>query len=227
MQWGIPKIWEDGRCYIIGGGASIIKQFEIPEDLVNQVIDKKKSIAEYSSYFYSLYNKHVIGVNMAYQLGDWIDIVFFGDKGFFLKNKESLGKLNNIRVGCVPYVKDIGWIKYVSKDKNKTKGISSTPNKIAWNGNSGGAAINLAYQLGAKQIILVGFDMNVDEKERQWWHQLYAKRDTEKGKRIFARHKDYFSHIAEDAHRLGVEIINANPDSAIDNFRKVHIKQIL
>ena len=227
MEWKIPKIWKDGRCYIIGGGSSIVKQFNIPKDLVNQVINKEKSIKEYSLYLKPLYDKHVIGVNMAYQLGDWIDIVFFGDKGFFLKNKEGLGGLNNIRVGCVPRVKDIDWIKYTSKDKDKTKGITTSPNKIAWNGNSGGAAINLAVQLGAKQIILLGFDMNVNEDNRQWWHQEYVERNEEKGKKIFARHMGCFSHIAEDAHRLGIEIVNANPDSAIKEFRKININQIL
>jgi hypothetical protein len=227
MNWKVPKIWEDGECYIIGGGTSIIKQFNIPVDLVSQVMSKKTTPADYSPYLLPLHNKHVIGVNMAYRLGDWIDMVFFGDKGFFLKNEKQLSELTNIRVSCAPYLNGVSWVKYVQKDDEKTKGISTRPGKLSWNGNSGAAAINLAAHTGVRRIILLGFDMNADEMNRQWWHQLYKERDIKKGQKIFARHLSSFSEIAKDAKQLGIEILNSNPDSAIKEFKKINIKDIL
>jgi len=227
MNWRVPKIWEDGECFILGGGASLARQFCIPDSLIEAVVKKQESALKYSPYLSDLHNKHVIGVNMSYRLGDWIDMVFFGDKGFFLDNKDLLSQLTNLRIGCVPYVRDVSWVKFLVKDNKKTMGITSDPAKIAWNSNSGAAAINLAVHTGVKRVVLLGFDMNVDEKSRQWWHQYYAVRNVEKGKKIFARHLECFADIAKDANRLGVEILNANPDSAINEFKKINIKDVL
>jgi len=228
MSWIVPKLWENGECFIVGGGASIIKQFNIPEDLADAVIQNKSSPAVYSSYLSAIHDKHVIGVNQAFRLGNWIDFVIFGDKGFFLKNQEDLAKLTNIRIGIPAYFNGrVDWVKYLAKDLKKTSGLSTTPSKVTWNGNTGAAAINLAVHLGVKRIILLGFDMNVDEKGRQWWHQLYKQRDLKRGLKAFTRHSDAFPEIASDAIKLGVEILNANPDSNINCFRKVNIKECL
>ena len=90
MSWTVPRIWEEGECFIIGGGISIVKQFDIPTDIVNDVIANKRPVSDYSSYLSSIHNKHVIGVNQAFRLGNWVDVVFFGDKGFFLRNQDRL-----------------------------------------------------------------------------------------------------------------------------------------
>lgn len=227
MKWAVPKIWEDGECFIIGGGPSIIKQFNIPLEVVDKVIVKQTSPLSYSPYLSDLHNKHVIGVNQAFRFGSWIDVTFFGDKGFFLRNLEGLSKCSNIRAGCVPYFEDITWVKYLRKDNKKTEGITTDPTKLSWNGNSGAAAINLAVHLGVKRIVLIGFDMNVDGNERQWWHQLYHNRPLHKGQKVFLRHLTCFPQIAHDAKELGVEILNANPDSAINDFKKLNIKECL
>ncbi len=55
-----PKIWAGDTAYVIGGGASVNSlDLSLLED------------------------KHVVGVNDAYNLGDWVDVCFFGDKGWF------------------------------------------------------------------------------------------------------------------------------------------------
>ena len=43
------------------------------------------------------------------------------------------------------------------------RGLSLEPDTICTAYNSGGAAINLAVQLGAQQIVLLGYDMGPDE----------------------------------------------------------------
>ena len=37
MIWKVPRVWEGEQCVIIGGGPSVIRQFNIPENLVNDV----------------------------------------------------------------------------------------------------------------------------------------------------------------------------------------------
>ena len=220
-MWTIPKIWEGSDVWIIGGDPSVPGQFNIPDSIVQKVI-KGASPALYSPYMESIHNKHVIGVNVAYLLGNWIDIVFFGDTNFWLKYQNDLAKFPNIKVSCHSGVAKFDWVKYVPHDKNHTKGITPHPNMVSWNENSGAAAISLAAHAGAKRIILLGFDMKLNG-DKQHWHNIYKKSTS---KRFYA-HLLGFKQIAIDARKLGIEIINASPDSAIQEFRKVSVKQLL
>ena len=83
MNWTVPRIWEGGDVWIIGGGPSITKEFQIPSEVVNDVVIGKKPLSLYSPYMESIHKKHVIGINVAYMLGPWVDMVFFGDNNFF------------------------------------------------------------------------------------------------------------------------------------------------
>jgi len=229
--WKVPRIWEEGDVWIMGGGPSVPKQFDIPDRVIQNVVKGVSTPAAYSPYMSVLHDKHVIGINVAYLIGDWIDMVFFGDKGFFLKHQQGLSKFSGLKVSCHPRANDLNWVKYVARDKKHSRGISSDSRTVSWNGNSGAAAISVAAHAGAKRIILLGFDMKVGEKDIQHWHDLYgrfAAKDPKKRKRMpFYRHLAGFPQIAKDAKRMGIEILNACPDSAIECLKKVTVKEIL
>ena len=234
MIWQVPQIWEGGDVFILGGGPSIIKQFDIPESLVMDVLTKKKPISVYSEYLSLLHNKHVIGVNTSFLIGEWVDFIFFGDNGFLLQNQCELAEHIGLKISCHPQTEKYNWIKYVCRDKSKVRGISTNPKAISWNGNSGASAINIAIHTGAKRIILLGFDMKLDDSKKQHWHNHYNKYgqpvvDTRHKRHTlpFDRHLRGFPEIAKDAKKIGVEILNANPDSAIDVFKKINVKDIL
>ena len=92
MTWRVPRIWEGGDVWILGGGPSVTKQFDIPEQVVQSVMDGTSPPSVYSPYMKALHDKHVIGINVAYLIGDWIDMVFFGDNKFLLKHLERLSE---------------------------------------------------------------------------------------------------------------------------------------
>lgn len=232
MNWQVPKIWEGGDVYILGGGPSVIEQFEIPKKVVQNVLTGVSSPNAYSPYMSAIHDKHVIGINVSFLIGDWIDMIFFGDNGFFLGQQGNLARFPGIKVSSHPCTVDLPWVKYLAKDRNHTKGISTNPKTISWNGNSGAAAISLAYHAGAKRIILLGFDMKLDNENKQHWHDAYHRLEALKANEInkplpFERHLLGFSEIAKDAKRLGVKIINASPDSAITVFDKVQLKDLI
>jgi hypothetical protein len=56
QPWLPPKIWQNSTAFIIGGGPSI-KDLDVTK----------------------IQNRRVIGTNNAYQMGDWVDICWFGD----------------------------------------------------------------------------------------------------------------------------------------------------
>lgn len=234
MIWKIPKIWQDGTVWIIGGGPSIPKQFGVPQSVITRVLNNNLSPGAYSKYLEPLHNRHVIGVNSAFLLGDWIDLVVFGDKTWYNDNSTRLLKFPGLKVGCHGHIDSnrgrMEGIKFMARDKQITWGISDKPGYIGWNGNTGAVAINIAIHAGAKRIILLGFDMKLDEDNKQHWHSLYKtanRKDFRRRSLPFDRHMRAFGPINRMARQRGVEIINANPDSAIEEFKKIPLEELL
>ena len=200
-------------------------QFNVPEGIVQDVYAGRKGIDAYSPYLSLLHNEHIIGVNMAYQLGDWVDICFFGDYGFFKKQKKGLSQFTGMTATCAKGV-DVSWVKYLHKNRRKDYGITYAPGQISWNRNSGASAINLAVHLGVKQIILLGFDMRLDEGKNQHWHKCYTTNIKTVGHSLQA-HLKGFPAIAEDLKKENIEVLNASPHSKIQEFKKLTIRECL
>ena len=230
MSWQVPRMWEGGDVWIIGGGPSMPKQFDIPDEVVRSVLAGTSPASVYSPYMSFLYDKHVIGINVAYLIGTWIDIVFFGDNNFFFQHKEGLAEFPGIKISCHSQVEPYKWVKYMPKDA-KGRGISDNPKMVCWNNNSGAAAISVAVNAGAKRVILLGFDMKLGETNMQHWHNLYGKGECLDTRRIqklpFGRHLRGFSIIMADARKRGVQILNCSPDSAIVEVPKVSLKDLI
>lgn len=220
-MWTVPRMWDGDRCFILGGGPSMYKQLGVPEEIVQQVLDKKADISIYNPFFDCIKKEHIIGVNIAYKFGGWVDMVFFGDSGFWKTHKYELTKYPGIKVSISP---DASAVKVLLKARERY-GLTSEPNKLVWNGNSGAAAINLAVHTGVKQIILLGFDMTLGEKGNQHWHKEYIPQKDPQA--AFNKHLACFPRVADNAKKMGVEILNANPDSAIKEFKKVNLKDVL
>lgn len=238
MRWKVPEIlWSGGSVWIIGGGPSIPHQFQIPDDIVQAVRNQERNPAAYEPYMRALKNKHVIAINSAFLIADWIDMVFFGDNKWFLPYQERLKRFPGLKVTDNVRLKNSKWVKCLERDKNKKTGIHNDPAKTSWNYNSGAAAINVAANAGAKRIFLLGFDMT-DEGHKRHWHTLYIgtnldKRQKRRGankhkvKNVFGRHLKGFPQIKKDADRRGVEIINVSDISQIQEFRKMNLKEAL
>ena len=242
--WKPAPLWEGSDCFIIGGGPSILTESGVPVDLAEEIKARKVPLSTLSSYMPQLHQRHCIGVNLAYSIGPWIDFCFFGDSGFYLHHKQHLVPWPGIKVSCAPRFaerddRDPEGIKFMSKDSRKRSGISMDRGKVAWNQNSGAASISLAAQLGVKRIVLIGFDMSLDTGGTSHWHgyhrEIKGNPENRRGIRRkgtlkgppFNRHLRGFPVIAEDAKKLGIEILNASPNSAITEFKKVRLRDVL
>lgn len=230
MNWTVPKIWQDGDVWILGGGPSVTKLFGIPDEIVDQVRCGKLSESAYSPYMKLLHDKHVIGINMAYRIGDWMDMVFFGDSRFMIEFKNELVEWRGLKVSCAPSARKFDWVRLLERDRSVRRGISRVPNAVSWNGNSGAAAISVAVHAGAKRIFLLGFDMKLGADQKQHWHGVYTRKKQPNApknmrKLPFHKHLEGFPKIATDAKQLGVEIYNVCPDSAITSLPKITLEQ--
>jgi len=227
-MWRAPKMWDGGDAWIIGGGLSMPSQFGVPADVVSEVCTGRKFPVVYSLYLEPIHSKHVIGVNNAYQIGTWIDVLFFGDSSWQLVHRLKLIEWPGIKVTCVPRFgglpeERMEGIKYLAKDASHNKGISSNPRRVSWNTNSGASAINLAVHFGAKRIFLLGFDMGRVGKHTHW----HGSHGNTPKKLPYYRHLKGFPIIMEDAKVMGVEILNVNINSKIDDFPKITLQEAL
>lgn len=208
-------------------------QFDVPDSVVQDVFEGRSPLSVYSPYMKAIHDKHVIAINVAFAIGDWIDMLFFGDGGFYLNNKARIARFPGLKVSCHSHVNKDNWVKFLGRDGKKPKGISTAPNLVSWNNNSGAAAISVAAHAGAKRIILLGFDMKLNSNNQQHFHNAYGRgiinlNDPRKKRKMpFDRHLRGFPAIAEDAARMGIEIINASPESVISCFKKMTVKEIL
>jgi len=232
----IPNAWPNQECWIIGGGASILEQFNVPWEIRQQAKQEGGDPSIISPYLAPIHGKNVIGVNSAYQLGDWVDVLFFGEKRWYEKHEQALKDHPAWKVTVAPQLDKTSGLTYLEKDSYKKRGISITPDRIAWNLNSGAASISLAYHLGATRIILLGFDMGLDDDQDSHWfgrhyeingENLTKARYVESKYANFKRHIRAFPAVADDAQRLGLTIINASPNSKIEDLPKCSVSELL
>jgi len=209
------------------------RQFGVPEEVIRTVVSRQMTASAYGPYMSPIHDKHVIGVNNVYQIGDWIDVIFFGDCSWYLFHRPYIAKWPKLKVTCCNRFasrteSQSEGVKYLPKDTTKSFGISSNPSTVSWNSNSGAAAISLAAHLGVKRIILLGFDMSLDGHKVSHWHGPHnPQKNAKPTKPPFARHLKGFPAIASDAAARGIEILNACPESAITVFPKINLKDIL
>jgi len=182
--------WAGRDAFIIGGGASLSGVD------VEQIRGRG----------------HVIAVNDAgLDLAPWADILFFADgwPRWFSWNYRRLPEFKGgliVTRAKVPQVDDR--IRLLRHDP--AAALSQDPQRLA--GYCGGAsAINLAYLMGARRIVLLGFDMQGGN-----WHDNHRAPPLENA---FARHFiPSLNRMAVELAAAGCEVFNANRDSALKCF---------
>ena len=98
------------------------------------------------------------------------------------------------------------------------------PGTVGWGGNSGFHALNLAVQLGAAKIILVGYDMRLDHGVH--WHGPHKGLNNPHPTNV-ERWRRVVDAAAEVIAALGIKAINASPISALENYPKMTLEAAL
>lgn len=107
--------------------------------------------------------------------------------------------------------------------------VSRDPGAVCCN-NTGGGAINIAYLFGATSIVLLGFDMRYVDGQNNWHerHKAGTKPQVYTGEAP-VHHGGFIPKLtaaAKEYKRLGVEVINCTPASALTCFPFKDIRDI-
>lgn len=207
--------WKGRRCFIVGGGPSL-KTFDW------SLLDGELSIA----------------INRAFEFYD-PSVTISMDNRFF--TWLQMGKANStceyrpeiterfwkqqcmkiwVQISKRPFPKGI-YTLFNGGQKGFTRLMSDG---VSTGENSGFAALNLAVNLGANPIYLLGYDMKGGKDGRQaHFHGGYMEQQLAT---IYKnKFMPYFENIAPELKERGFEIINLSADSAMECFEKQEFPQ--
>lgn len=193
------KIFKDLTCYLIGGGPSL-KDFD----------------------FNLLTHKKTISINKAFLYVPNTDVLYWSDSVFYNGHSKYIHKFNGLKVTNKPkpVKEDIINLKHTGRT-----GLELDPSALRSGNNSGYAAINLAYHLGAKNIVLLGYDMACTQTDTHF-HGGYDLGHPDK--HFYERQMiPYFESLVQPLKDEGVNVFNANPESKLECFPKITLEQAL
>jgi len=196
----VPKLWPGETVVCIASGPSLT------EADVNYVRGRA----------------HVIAINNNWELAPWADVLHANDGRWWHWHKgvPSFKGLKYSLSHSARMWPDVN----VLRRAHDAKGISFDPKALCNYGlNSGYAAINLAVHLGAKRIILLGYDMQVGPNKEEHWHKDHRNRSRSEYP-IFLRR---FSAMTEPLEKAGIEVINCTRRTAIETFPLMSLEDAL
>jgi len=206
--WTPPgKLWAGDTAFVLGGGYSL------------------------NGFDCTVLRPHgwVLTINSTFTLAPFCDALFFNDYSWFMGRWGERGE-GGLRRGTIEtsealVVTPSRQAKGVSPDRLRLVKMSAGAglDHLRQGRSSGHSAISLAITLGAKRVALLGFDMK-PVAGRSHHHREYGTSDD----RLYA--KDFipaFGGWDKDARKIGVEILNATPGSALKEFRKAELETLI
>jgi len=183
-------MWPGETVVVIGGGPSLTE----------------------GQVFYAKGKAKVIGINDAYRIAPWLDILYACDLKWWGWHREQTLELKCLKItpdkAAAEQFKDLTYIEGAHG-----KGLATKPNQIHYGKNGGYQAINLAVHTGAKKIILLGFDQRFPKNKSHWFGE-----HPDKVRSIYSNWRGHWESIVEPLKKLKVEVINCTPKSALTVF---------
>lgn len=190
--------WSDDPVYVIGGGPSL------------------------RGFDFSCLDGVLLGCNKAAWAVDTPFMVSL-DQHFVRVFRDRIA--DYVREGGTAYLavapnnndhKPIENAHYLYRTRNN--GLSHDPSRL-YGVHTGYAALNLAFLAGAKQIGLLGLDMQYDNDGRSHHHEGYEWQNKE-SPRYYDKWSRNFERAAVELREAGVEVINfiGEPRSKITEF---------
>jgi hypothetical protein len=159
-----------------------------------------------------------IAVNNTFKLAPSADMVYAADDQWWRKYYKEAEHCTGRLVSCSP----VAFPNVLVLKNTGNSGFDKDPSCIRTGGNSGYQAIHIAAHAGAKRIVLCGFDLRGGH-----WHGRHVSPLREHGEGIYARWIPRFNTLAVELERLGIEVINCTPGSALKCWPNVPLNQVL
>jgi len=161
----------------------------------------------------------VIAINSTYKLALWADVLYACDAKWWKKYKGA-PEFRGLRFALTS---QSGIWPGVRVLKNTgTAGLETNPMGLKTGRNSGYQAVNLAYHLGAKRILLLGYDMGYTNARHQHWHEADFP-----GSSPYAQFRQSFETIVQPLKAAGIELVNCSRETALTCVPRMALEQAL
>ncbi len=188
-MWMVTPDWYGETAFILGCGPSLRR-----ED-----VDK-------------LQLRRVLAINDSFLLAPWADILYFCDPKWWHTNRFQVNDLFRGHL-IATMTNAIAGVKTLQCTGET--GLETDPAAIRHGSNSGYQAINLAYHLGVKRIVLLGYDMRVHASGKAHWQHRPGPAVGDFHTILQTQMLPKFETLVKPLAAAGVEVINCTPESAL------------
>jgi hypothetical protein len=198
--WTVPRDWDGETCFIVAGGYS----------LVGFDPDEIRGLGR------------VIVINTSYRLMTDADVLYFVDTCWWQEHRVEYSRTFLGRVISMgnPRLEQVRSLK-----EGPQLGLSKDPGILCHGSNGGYSSINLAYLLGAKRIVLLGYDMRLGPNGETHWHGGHGR------ERNYARRLQKWirclKSLVKPLAAEGVEVLNCTPESALPWWPKPRLSAVI
>lgn len=160
-----------------------------------------------------------IAVNNAVFYVPWADILYAGDASWWKV-----------------YGEDVSWFKgerVTHQEYKNTRRFDGSHRFKHFGGNSGHQALQYAIHNGAKKAAIIGFDHR-HTGGKAHFHEDHVRRTEIGGETVMLGNAECSDHwikimnaTAEDAKRMGVEVVNLSRETALDCFLRMTVEEFV
>lgn len=199
----VPRLWPESTIVILASGPSL------------SVAD----IATCRSIASVDHDTHILAIKDSVRLADWAEALYACDRRWWRAHPETK-TYRGLKYGleAVSDRPDVQALRNTGE-----LGLELDPSGLRTGRNSGYQAINLAVHLGARRIVLLGYDMQPDAKGKQRWFGEHSYG----GPAIpFYTFRERMPSLVEPLAALGVRVMNCTPNSALECFPRHRLDEV-
>jgi hypothetical protein len=184
----VPKLWPESTIVCIGCGPS----------LTQEDVDYCRGRAR------------VIAVKDAWRLASWADALYACD-GKYWDFYKGVPEFTGLKFGLTV---DGRWPDVQALRNTGMDGLEVDPSGLRTGQNSGYQAVNLAVHLGARRIVLVGYDMQ-RVKGRAHFYGEHPPGGYQHTASPYGLFQQCFATIVEPLTALGIDLVNCSRQTAL------------
>lgn len=165
----------------------------------------------------------VVCVNDAHRLAPWADVLYSSDQRWW-EFYRGVPEFAGLKFGIQPLAPRRAWQVTVLRNTG-SEGIETQPDGLRTGKNSGAAAINLAVHLGARRIVLLGYDMGCTPGQPAHFFGAHPEQlRTNVPPTSFV---PFFGAMVEPLDEIGVTVVNCSRTTALKCFPRMDVSEAL
>jgi hypothetical protein len=211
--WSVPREWIGETVAILASGPSMNRE------TAEAVRGKCRVIAVNNQGIDTLDSETK---QMVPAFAPWADVLFAADAKWWHTYQDRALKFAGLKVCVRP---NLPWKEIYSLQQSKQITFDPNPKCLVGGGNSGYMALHLAVHFGAKRVLLCGYDMRDGLGKKRHWFGNHPSKLNARG--AYATWKTAFGRLAPVLQKMGVEVLNCTPQTALTCFRRVSLQEAL